>query len=105
MSASPPAICGHGASFLPYTNSTKPIPLGIRLKNSHVGSSDMLCLSSALFGVRLFSVRGGMGSLHDQFAGTLTEGFHVCGTWEWCKTDWREVAEESSAPRYATARR
>jgi len=42
----------------------------------------MLDPSSALFGVRLFSVRGGMGNLHDQFVVTLTEGFHVRGTWE-----------------------
>src|SRR3954468_18923799 len=82
MSASPPAIWGHRASFLPYTKRTKPIPLGIRLRNSHVGSSDMLDPSSALFGLRLFSVRGGTRNLHDQCLVTLTAGFHVRGTWE-----------------------
>jgi hypothetical protein len=38
--------------------------------------------STALFGVRLFTVRGGIGNLYDQFVVTLTEGFHVRETWQ-----------------------
>ena len=39
--AAPATMCGQRPCFLPYTNSTKPIPLGMSDRNSHVGSRFM----------------------------------------------------------------
>src|SRR6516165_8570181 len=42
MNSSPAANSGHRSCFLPYTNSTNPMPLGMSDMNSHVGSRDMV---------------------------------------------------------------
>jgi hypothetical protein len=38
VNATPPATSGQRCCFFPYTNSTKPMPLGMSDKNSQVGS-------------------------------------------------------------------
>ena len=42
MNISPAANCGQRCCFLPYTNSTNPIPAVMSDKNSHAGSRDMM---------------------------------------------------------------
>src|SRR5262249_2842535 len=42
MNSSPAANSGHRSCFLPYTNSTNPMPFGMSDTNSHVGSRDIL---------------------------------------------------------------